>query len=560
MSRGQLTWHHLLLVLGVFTVVTTTVGVVRHFTPVPLGDQWDGTIGFYLRTQQDPLGAWFEQHNEHRLIFSRILFYLDVRYFGGRNVSLLAANIALTGLIALTIVHVALSRMALSGARRLGLTGATLIFTFSWMQFENFTWGFQNQWFAVCLFALWTFEAVERCADRLRSGDRTQGNGWLLAAWLCAIAAAISMASGLLAIAVAAMQAAHRRIGAARVGLTLLVGAATWLLYLRHWHPADASFDALAVAQGHPVRLVEYVLLYLGSGGSHTPLAYAGAYVWGIIVALAVLVQALGLFVSAEQALGSHIAFALFGTANALMTASGRLVYGMESALASRYTTISLLCALTLMLFSLANSKSVRGRRMTVLAGCIAIATLVVFQWLSLRGGENERYERNVSGLALRAHVYDSAVTKPVYPFEDRLIRTAKEAEAAGLSIFSPHQKDFYVAPAHVPASARCDGYVDHVWLTGTSGIYGASGWIYNAESRQVPRDVIVVNPDGDSIGTGVSGGPRDDVRAMHGDDARFSAWTAFFAASPESVFRVTGRLSNGTFCSMLGTTVGHTP
>jgi hypothetical protein len=547
---SRLTWHHLLILLGVLTLITTTIGVVRHFTPVPLGDQWDGTIGFYLRAQHDPLGAWFEQHNEHRLVFSRFLFYCDVRYFGGRNVSLLAANLVLAGLIALTIVRIAVRRIALSQSQTFGLIGTTLLFTFSWMQFENWTWGFQNQWYAVCLFALWAFESVERCADNLASANRAKANGWLIAAWLCSIAAAGSMASGLLVIAVAVAQGIVRRVGIVRVVFTLVLGAVIWFLYFRNWHAPTPS-DARNAALDHPLRLVEYALVYLGSAGFHTPLAYLSAYAWGAVVALTALFEVLRLFARSNPALGSFLAYALFGAANALLTASGRLIFGIESALSSRYTTISLLCALTLMLFSLANAKSVRGRRVIVLAGCIAIILLAIFQRLSLRGDEDERYGRNVGGLAVRAHVYDNAVTKPIYPFEDRLVPTAKEAEAAGLSIFAADQRDYFVPPPSTSAAAVCDGQISRIWATKTPGVYGASGWIYHASSGSVPDAIVIAAPAQATLGSGIVGGRNDEARSRFGSRARDSDWTAFFRATPGNEFIVEGRIGQDRYCRL---------
>jgi hypothetical protein len=419
------------------------------------------------------------------------------------------------------------------------------------MQFENWTWGFQNQWYAVCLFALWAFEAVERCGDFARAGNRIKANGWLVAAWLCAIAAAMSMASGLLVIVVVAAQAAHRRIGMVRAGLSLLIGAAIWLLYLHGWHPVASPVDARAVALANPAGLIAYALLYLGSAGAHVPWGCVGAYVWGTVVAAVVCAHAFRSLISAERTLGSFLAFSIFGVANALLTASGRLVYGMESALASRYTTISLLCALTLLLFALANAKNMRGLTAIILAACLAIAILVLFQRLSLRGDEDERYGRDVGGLALRAHVYDSAVTKPVYPFADRLVIAAKNAEAAGLSIFSRDQRDFLVPPPVATAASRCDGRMARVWATGTPGVYGASGWIFDASSGGIPDSIVIAKPDGSTIGTGIVGGRNEEAHTRFGSRARDSDWTAFFRAAPGTQFIVEGRIGKDRYCSL---------
>ncbi|MDR0274804.1 MAG: hypothetical protein LBI48_05610, partial [Burkholderiaceae bacterium] len=54
---------------GLFAVLMA-VGVWRHYSAIPLWDMWDAYLGFYTRSGQS-WSAWWEQHNEHRLIVSR---------------------------------------------------------------------------------------------------------------------------------------------------------------------------------------------------------------------------------------------------------------------------------------------------------------------------------------------------------------------------------------------------------------------------------------------------------------------------------------------------------
>ncbi|MGD4365427.1 hypothetical protein QT713_22860, partial [Xanthomonas citri pv. citri] len=42
------------------------------FSPVPFWDMWDGGLGFYVRQMTD-VSQWWAQHNEHRIVLSRIL-------------------------------------------------------------------------------------------------------------------------------------------------------------------------------------------------------------------------------------------------------------------------------------------------------------------------------------------------------------------------------------------------------------------------------------------------------------------------------------------------------
>ncbi len=183
MNRLAKAGNYAVFALGLLSLATTVFAVWSHFSPLPFGDSWDGTIGFYMRAMQNPWQAFFEQHNEHRLAFSRLIFFADVRYLGGRNVLSLIANLVLAGALATAFYRITLHHAPkLSREARFGLAGVALVFIFSWIQNENFTWGFQSQWFAVYLFALLAFHSTERTAEAEAGHERTKSLGWLAAA------------------------------------------------------------------------------------------------------------------------------------------------------------------------------------------------------------------------------------------------------------------------------------------------------------------------------------------------------------------------------------------
>jgi hypothetical protein len=545
--------HFVLLLLGVVTALTTVYGVFRHFSPVPLADQWDGNIGFYMRAARNPLDAFFEQHNEHRLIFSRIFFFADLRYFGGRNVSLLAVNLLLAGGLALIFFRIVRHHVILTLSQRAGLAGATLVFAFSWMQGGNFIWGFQSQWFAVYLFALCSFHCIDRCTEAAAQAEDTRANCWLATAIAAATLSACSMSSGVLVFPVLLVQALYRRIGFARIGLVLVTGALTFFAYFVDWHaPASSGSSPLAALREHPVGVLRYLVLYLGSPAGQTRLGSKGADFAGLLVLATLAYQCLRLLrhraVAAPKAT-SLLAVALFIAGNAFATGCGRLSFGLESALASRYTTASLSCWLALCLFMLLNSAGPSRRRLMLTVSAIGILIVFSYQRMALRSDAGETYALDVAGLALRAHVYDPAFTKGTYPFPEALAATAKAAEPLGLAIFAKDQSDYYVPPAHVLGSSTCDGAIESVVPTRTPGVYAATGWIYDQANRTVPRTIVVTDDDGGVIGTGIAGGERDDIHARFGRRARYSQWTAFFTAYGDGNVNVRGQLANGMFC-----------
>src|SRR5687767_513075 len=68
----------LLLACPVAFLALALVGGTRHYSPVPFWDMWDSYLGFFGSTRDGGFGVWWAQHNEHRIVFSKVLFWLDL--------------------------------------------------------------------------------------------------------------------------------------------------------------------------------------------------------------------------------------------------------------------------------------------------------------------------------------------------------------------------------------------------------------------------------------------------------------------------------------------------
>lgn len=554
MTRKQTAGQYVVFALGLITLFTTIFGVWRHFSPIPYADSWDGTIAFYSRAMESPWRAFFEQHNEHRLVFSRLIFFPDVRYFGGRNVLSLIANLILAGLLALSFLRIALHHQhALPRASRFGLAGTVLMFVFSWMQQDNFAWGFQSQWFAIYLFALLAFYALQLAAEESAAGSKRNGLRWFVVAIVTGIAAACSMASGLLVWPVLILQAFYLRLRLRAVVALLAIAAAVWLAFFMDWHAPPNTGKPEAGLLEHPVLTVRYALMYLGSPAYFARLGEAGAYLLGVFVLATLAVgctQALQRRKDRPHAT-SLLAFAIFIAGNALITASGRLVIGMDTALSSRYTTASLTCALALLIFVLVNSRSTTALNRAMAVTLLAVLAIGSYQRVAFKSNRGLAYERMVAGLALRAHLYDNTFTRSIYPDVSALQHDAVLAETQRISIYAPAQPDYPVVPEHVSADSTCRGAIDHVTQTARPDLYRATGWIFDNANQRVPHSIVITDSSGVSIGEGVVGGERGDVRHTLGREATYTGWTAIFKVPADHDIRVAGLMANTTYCKI---------
>ena len=149
-------WSYIFILLGTFFAVTTIYGVYINYSPVPFWDEWHGSLEFMMAFQNGDQGAWFQPHNEHRILFSKLLTWLDYMIWGGLNKFPLFMSVLiqiLTVALFAYIVH----KFSRKRYMTLFTIGAGLGLLFSWVQVENWTWGFQNKFFAVYTFALLSF-------------------------------------------------------------------------------------------------------------------------------------------------------------------------------------------------------------------------------------------------------------------------------------------------------------------------------------------------------------------------------------------------------------------
>ncbi len=137
--------------LGIYLAVTTSFMVIYGWAAVPYWDQWDELI----LSRKQLFSSWlYSQHNEHRILFPRLLFAIDTFAFSETNRFNFFCNVALPSALAGLIVFVAHRHISRRISDTLWIAGIVLALLFSAMQFENFIWGFQVQFFGVELAAV----------------------------------------------------------------------------------------------------------------------------------------------------------------------------------------------------------------------------------------------------------------------------------------------------------------------------------------------------------------------------------------------------------------------
>lgn len=531
-------------------IALLAVGLWRSYVPVPLFDTWDGTFGFYYKVADGDWSAWFGQHNEHRLILSRIFFWLDIAVFRGSVAALVALNVVLLG----AVIAVFLAFAVAAGFAVRSWLGLFLVcWLTSFMQQGNLVWEFQSQFWLAQLLPLTGLYCLYRA--------RESGSSIAFAVGMvCGILAAGAMANGILALPVLTLYAAAVRLGWMRIavaaGLSLLITAA----YL-HGYVAPAGRGLLANAlAARPADLVEYYLLLLGAP-FHT-LVGKGAF--GCITAIvAGLVLLAGFCLFAHRALRTEarameggrigrggiddhaalplalLAFLVFIFLSAILVACGRVDYGPSQALLSRYKTPALMAwAAFFLLCAEASLRSPKIQsRLRTGCGAAALALLAaqasVF-WLP----PDAAFDKKVIALALALGVHDDARLTDLYPDPKALRIAARRVQKDKLSIFG----DATLANAAVEmgrpspsvAGARpCEGRIETITpLADDSRFVRISGWVFDPANEIPPGALTIVTPDGTVAGFALVGKSRPELAtSLETRAARYAGFEGYALA-----------------------------
>ena len=358
---------------------------------VPFLDDWQ-LVPLLEKAQARTLGFgdFWAQHNEHRPVLAKMVLLAlarvtawDVRWEMAASVVVALMTLGVLGMLIVRTTHGTTAELP-----SWLLFGASLL-TFSLVEWQNWLWGWQLQVFMNALAAAFTVWVLERF------GSRGAGPALALAS---ATLGALSFASGLLlfvivplGLALDADQDQRRRWGL--VGLTALAGAGITVAYLVGLeHPPQ--HPSVFVALSQPLGFVEFVLAYLGA-----PLGI-GMYLFTRETSIVVLVNAMigaiglaGLIVGAAwlharspaspRALRPWLLLALYGVGSGMMTAVGRLGDGLNQALGSRYTTISALFWVSvLVVVALAMTHALRdgtrGLQRAAIGAVAVVGTLII--------------------------------------------------------------------------------------------------------------------------------------------------------------------------------------
>lgn len=531
------------------SIALAILGGARAYTPVPFWDMWEGILNFYPQVQSGEMGAWWAQHNEHRILLSRLLFWVDISAFKGAGVFLIIVNYVLVALAVALFLQIGRDRWrSLDPAPRSSetwhgwLLGMLLcVWLFHWMQHENFIWAFQSQFFLAQLAPLYALYAIARATD----SDQQSSGRWFVGACVLGVLAVGTMANGVITLPLLTVYALLTRQGIRRISVLLALTLAMLILYFANYVSPGHHGSLSEAILTQPIALIEYTFLYLGNPmfsllGRETTGYLAALIASGLMAATTLSLLVIYVTRGARQyalplALIFYIAY-IAGTA--LGTGGGRLIFGVEQALASRYTTPALMAWAALFILILPAVYRLFRERQTLAVVLVSACLLLMFyrQTDAIHQRYQMKHDRMLAGMALELGVHDERQINHVYPVAGLLLDRTRIASAQNLAMFGlfpwadrREQLGEVYLPELLPT---CIGYLDLVEpVEMDPDFYRVHGWLLDSETRDVPTLITIINTASEVAGFALGGQPRDDVRAALGRYARISGFRGYIHA-----------------------------
>ncbi|WP_230681253.1 hypothetical protein [Paracidovorax cattleyae] len=474
--HARQTWRQrvpfaLLMVFAAIYVLATAVSAWRTFTPVPIWDTWGAALEFYIDVRHGVgWDAWWRQANEHRLVLPKALFWMEYTWFGGQQVFLITMNYVIVGCGLAVFAAFLRDRLpALSG--RSWFFGVTLlaIGLFSWVQKENLAWANQGQFFLAQVLPLVGFYCLYRaaCAPMAR--------GWFPAACLIGVLSIGTMANGVMALPMMVLYAAVARLDRRRTLILAVLAAICAGAYaVGYTSPSDHG-GVFSKLRDRPLDMLSYTLTYLGAPFQHfvlkqhslswAPLSQAFGVLF-VLLTLAPLPRVLR-DPRAHRLDLALLTFVVYIGGLAFATSGGRVQFGLESALSSRYTTPTVMAWTALAILYAPRLVALRGAARVAMY-VLLVACLAQMLVVQTRDAERkeEQHMRMTGALALQMGVHDKRRIGMLIWNDDYGAQLARGATAIRAGIFG---RPVMVEATHAVGEhaetlpPRCHAFVDQV-------------------------------------------------------------------------------------------------
>ena len=526
-------------------------------------DEWE-VVPLIQKTTSGSLNIadLFAQHNEFRPFFPRLLMLVLDTFTHFNTVAEMMVSwffLCLTGLL----IFLSYRRVLRDNSSRLSLLWFLPIslLLFSFRQYEGILFGFNLLIYASIFGSVAAFYFLE--------SSRKLDLRFTLAC-LCGILASFSWSTGLLVWPVGLFQAMiSKQRSMSSIMLWILIGVTAWGAYSYGW-TAPSGFHPYEYSLANPVEGIEFfmanlaspfVFAFLSSFGSTWPMAVPYGLALAL-VGLVIIVQMQRRRLAKKSMFG--LSLIVYSLAASFATTVGRSFFGVQGALASRYTPNAAIGVIGLYIVALTVSKGMRSKSSSF--GAHAMLALLLLGLITgyvggWQAGQFWRGSMQMSAYVLRSYSLQSnqSIGNYLY-FDTTLVREgAAFLETQKMNVFSApsiglsslgirNASDARYAidtcPEYVPQSYAygsiaepCPTYVltssyPVVVINSTQETITITGWAVDERANSVASAVFIVI-DGQIMVPTLYGLMRPDVaNSLMNPSFEYSGFVATFSTS----------------------------
>lgn len=484
---------------------------------VPYWDEWDSRVNLWTNFISNGTSALFGLHNEHRPVLTFIVFSLDSWIFNGSGQFVYLINgisIFFIGYLFFQIFStISVSK---NSSMRLHIALISFLPFLSLTGHENIYWVNQNSFFLAIIFSLLPFLYL------LRITGNSLNHREASTATALGILATLTMASGLLVPFVLGFifLFAYRHVFYFFCNLTL--GGITYIFYSTGISKNTGS-DPVRALIDHPIFIARYTFKFLtnpfSSGTGYLKLL---GVVIGFVLLIILLRNTAQVFRDPNPNSIIILSLAYYFVAIAILIGAGRIQFGLEQSMSSRYTLFSwcfLLVSTLIGVRSFDDKKRSIQKRQKLLNTLILVLILGTFQQqLKFSNSDLEiKTERAFAQQLLKLGLGDSQTQQAIYPDYARLLAVSEAYRSTKKFNFSSPLFVEKLGSRYAPSKgAFCTSYLETTrFVDSDSNFMIVSGWIAekSAKTSEInPIQLKIYNDKDLNVGVGFVGLKRPDV------------------------------------------------
>lgn len=544
----------LTFILALLPAIILGLLILNNAVNVPYWDQWE-FVNVLEAFHQEKISfqTFFYQQNESRLAFPRIFFlflaqltHWDVRYE-------MLASFLLACLVSYSIYKLSRLTLKINQLESLLILFISNLLIFAPTQYENWLWGIQ-----IIVFIPITCIILCIVTSYSILSSKTK---FLICASLCTVST-FSYANGIISwiLVYPVLSISQFWRWKDIFNKKILLGG--WIICFGlnliayfYDYKKPSHHPSFFYALQHPFLALEYFLSFLGSpfrfSTSQVDVILAAA-LGGVLLLLFIFSNVYLIFFTDSKSAYKTIGWQAIGgytLMSALITTLGRVGFGVQQSLSSRYTTFSLYLAISVIhlvaitLMEWRNKKILKNGNLWSNFNSIMYMLLAMFfifysivSVLSAQGMAHIRHQRLTAKSCIQVinFVSDDECLKTSYPIPEQVKQRANFLNSVGFLNPKLAKSNRVEDIADVVQANSDNGWFDSLSKV-DNGLYGASGWAI-LPYRGEPADAVLLayeNTQTNSIMFKIAsvGAKRKDVAKVLKNNAyRNSGWQTTFS------------------------------